>query len=1145
MQSRNILRSTLLSLSAFIASGAGYTFASGNPEIVGILASITEPSNASELGLTQDQLDRLEALIKQHEGQALTFASEIRRLPSAERRAKATENVRMIERQGFAILNEMQRDKAEVWRRQKLGPASLIEPEVAQLMGVSEDQVAKMKNVLEGRSTLLREMGRTNGEVEINKRLVALLDDSQKTIWQTMVGKPAQAEAETAAASPDKTASPDNATTPSASDIAVRQQPAITGPADGLMINFNATPWKDVLKWLAKEAELNMQGDAFPQGTFTYQDKYRRYSVAEAMDVMNGVLLGKGYTLVKKQRVLISVDLGSSGDSAALIKTYVADLAELVSPEELQTRGTFEILKCVFKPERASVEEVVKEVNALLGPTGSVLSFPTVGQVMVCETGGKLRIIRDLISNSSSAKKIEKIELKHVSAEEVLAIARPLLGLKDGINTSEDLSISTDPFGNKILATGTPDKLQKLKQVALEIDVKPTDDGTKTVASEPSYLKSHKLQGSDPTATWDILQSTFAGQTNVKMSQDQKTNNILFEATKADHEKMDQIINELAGQNSDFEVIQLSKLNTQTAMLTLEKFYGKAKTGTDAASTKGPIFSPDAASGRITVKGTKEEIDQVRKLLNTVEASSPEVESLMDGVMLLPYRGKAADRMLESIDMIMDAKKSKSRFRVIMPESKAKVSAPKRDEPAPKPPTDGKSAQSSGQVNPFSKFVAAQESNGANTSKPVATPAEPQSKSDIVIRQGPNGLIVTSDNKEALREFNQAYKLAEEMSKNTPAAPTQIFLQYIKAAAATELINKIIAGEAATAGNSGGGGGLLGEVASSVLGGGGIFSGMFGGGAGSSSATAAVSGTGSTGSVAITPDARLNCLWVQCNGADMQMVEDLITLIDVPDSEVENLTRGSPETIFIENVAVEEIEAIVKQVFADRIAQPAGAGGAQRQPSPQEFLALIGGGGGRGGRSGGGAAAQSELKEQTMTVASDKKNNALIVVAPPMLFEDVKKLVMQMDQASKDDEKDVVVMPMPAEVNPTTMQNALKSAFGASVKTSTAASTTPGSTGATTGNPADFLQQFRNRGGATGAGGFGGFGGGQGGFGGGQGGFGGGQGGFGGGQGGFGGGQRGGFGGQGGGQGGGQRGGQGGGGQGGGGQRGGNTRGGR
>ncbi len=1088
MQIRTLLKTSLLSFSVLFASGTGYVNASGNPDIVGVLAAITEPGNAAELGLTQDQLDRLEALIKQHESQALTFASEIRRLPSAERRAKETENIRLIERQGLALLTEAQQSKAEMWRLKKLGAVALSEPEVAKLMGVSEEQVAKIKNVLEGRSILFREMGRDKATAEINTRIVAVLDDSQKKMWQTLVGKTEAAEA-TENVAVQNPATP----SPSPSDVAAKPQPIMIGPADGLTIVFNATPWKEVLQWLASQAELSLQVDAYPTGTFTYRDPYRRYTVAETMDVMNGVLLGKGFTLVKKQRVLMSVDLGS-GESAEVTRLLIRELAELVTTEELSKRGDYEIVKCVFALERSTVEEIEKEVKLLIGPQGSVVPLPTAGQVLVCETGGKLRIVRDLIERSEKpdgarSAKIVTLPLKHVSADEVLAIARPLVGLKDGINTSEDLSLSTDTFGNTIYATGSADKLQKLRDITTQVDVKPSGEAATTIAVDPPYFKSHRLLGSDPTTTMDVLQSTFAGQTNMKLSMDPKTNNIIADAIKSDHDKIDRIIAELAGQNSDFQSIPLVKLDTQTAMLILEKFFGKQSK--DATTVKGPIFYPDSASKSILVKGTEQEVEQVRKLLTTAEASSPAAESMIEGLLMVPLKGRAADRILEQIELLMEAKKSKSRFRIVLPPN----------EPKNKNNLQSKDARSTSndRTNPFAKFVVAKGDESPNQVQ-GASPQAPSSPfpssafNDIVIRRGPNGLIVTSDNPEALKEFNQYLQLVQEQMKNAPTDPTIRVLKHIRAAAAVELIKSIIAGEAAT-GGSGGGGGLLGEVASSVLGGGGFLGGMFGGGGGgggsTSSASAGVTGAAATGTVVMTADPRLNAIWIQANGSDMQMVEELIELIDIPDSGIDNLTRGVPRSIFINNVAVADVEALVKQVFADRIAPAPGAGG-QAQPSPQEFLALIGGGGRRGGGGGGGGAgAKSELKELTMTVSADKKNNALIVVASPMLFKEVENFVKEMDQSSEDEQSNFIVVPIPAEVNANTMQNALKSAFGASVKTSTTSNTNPapGAAAGGAGNPADIFQQFRNRGGAAGgAGGFpGGFGGGAGGFGGGQG----------------------------------------------------------
>ena len=1088
MQTRTLLTHTFLAFFALISSGVSNLQASGSPDLVGILAAITEPGNAAELGLTQDQLDRLESLIKQHEKQALSFSAQIRQLPSAEQQAKQAENIRLVERQGMAFLTDAQRSKAEMWRLQKLGPVALIEPEVAGLMGVSDEQISKIRNVLEGKAVLVRELGsKAKAGVEINNRIMAVLDEPQKITWQTLVGKPAASEP-----SKDGVESVADGKQSAPAGTAVQAQAPMAGPADGLLINFNATPWSEVLKWLAKEAELSLQADSYPVGTFTYRDPFRRYSVAEAMDVMNGVLLGRGYTLVKKNRILISVDLGS-GESAIVIKALVRELSELVLPEDLDKRGNYEIVSCVFSIERSTVEEIEREVNLLIGPSGSAVPLPTAGQIVVCETAGKLRIIRELIAGGTRTKKIEKIALKYVSADEVLVIARPLLQLKDGINTSEDLSISTDTFGNTIFATGSADKLQKLRDITLEVDVKPTSEAVKTAAVEQPRFKSHRLLGSDPTTTMDVLQSTFAGQLNMKLSLDPKTSNILALATEEDHKRIDDIIAELAGQSSDFEVIQLSRLDTQAAILTLEKFFGKQSK--DATTAKGPIFYGDPVARRIMVKGTKQETEQIRTMLSTVEESSPEAESPLDGILLVPLKGKSADRMLDQIELLMQATKSKTKFRMVLPAGEAKkAESNSAEEPAraiKNSKSDKSASKSKAAKNSFAKYVANQDEGDGLPAKPVANLQDPQTtdlSEDIVIRRGPNGLIVTSDNPEALKEFNRLYKIAQGQMANTPAQPAVYVLQHIKALAAADLIKSIIAGEQASGGS--GGGGLIGDVASSVLGGG-LLGGLFGGGGGSNASTSTtVSGASTTGTVVITPDPRLNALWVQGNSTDMQMVEDLIELIDIADSGVQNLTRGTPKTIPIQYIPVSEVEAVVKEVFADRIAQPASAGGANRQPSPEQFLALIGGGGRRGG--GGGGNAQSELKEQTMTVSSDKKNNALIVVATPTLFADVESLVSQMDQASEDDAADVVVMQMPAEVNTTLMQNALKSAFGANVKTTAASTPTGTNPTAPAGgaNPADFFQQFRNRapGGFGGApGGFGaapgGFGGAPGGFG--------------------------------------------------------------
>ncbi|MFN9419460.1 MAG: secretin N-terminal domain-containing protein [Pirellula sp.] len=1082
------LRSTFLA-TLLATTTIGSALGEGNPDFVGILASITDPANAADLGLSQNQVERLVSLIKQHESKALDFASQLRNLPSAERRKKERESVREIETKGYELLSEQQRATAEKWRLQKLGPMALLDSETASQLGVTPEQVSKFDNILEGRSALARSMGsREKAVEEIQKRLVEVLTDEQKNKWVALVGTPMvkdQSSVNVAASPSDAkaVASGADAAVPSVAELRMRArtQPSgsqASGSQDGLLLNFNATPWPEVLKWLAREADLSLQMDYLPTGTFTYSDS-KRYTVAEAMDIMNGILLTKGYTLIKKQRILTTLDL-ESGETPEVMRRRIADMAELVSFSELDRRGEYELVKCLFSLERTSIEDMEKEVGKLLGPQGSVIPMASAQQLLITETGGKLRIIRDTIERSenpqgSRSAKIVRLPLKYVSAEEVMGVARNLLKIKENEFVADDISISTDTFGSTLFATGTVDKLQKLQDIVAELDKKPDESGTKASAEQP-YIKSHSILGSDPTTTEAVLQSAFAGQPNINMAVDPKTNNIIFRGTKADHDFLDKIISELAGQTSDVEFIPLGNSDPQIVLQTLERLYGKIAKDKDPATIKGPIYSLDPTSNRMMVKGTTQEVEQIKILIGKLEESSPIADSFGDGMRMLPMKGKAAERVLEQVQMMIEARKS--RIKVVMPK--------KADEPATK--EAGSKEESKATTSPKQPVKENNPIGAVSRPSEVLTAAyyqeaQPESgNGEVRIFQGPTGLVIASDDPEAMREFDMMLREAQKQMAQAPSEPTIRYLEHISAAAAAELVKSVIAGEQAT---GGGGGGLLGDVASSVLGGGGMFGSLFGGGGGSSgSASSGVSGASTVGSVVLTPDARLNALWVQANPIDAMFVEDLLSAIDIPESPAEIRTRGDTRLIFVKNNPVADIETVVKSTFAAYIGGGAaggagGAPGAQRQPSPEEFInAMRGaiGGGRRGGGAGG--SAQSELKEQTMTISSDKKNNVLIVVGPKRLHDDVKELVDLLDQAAEEDEQTISTIQLDGSVNPTLIQNTIANVFGPSVKTSSASTpqTNTNQTNRTTNTNSPFdPNSFRNRtGGANPFGGFGG-----------------------------------------------------------------------
>jgi type II secretory pathway component GspD/PulD (secretin) len=1083
------LFSSLLLSCALGMAAPSVGFCDGNPDIVGVLASLTDSNTAADLGLSDEQLAKLKDLVKQHEAKAIDFAAELRSIEDPiQRKERSRQNLRAVEVAGMAMLNEQQRQRAEQLRLQGLGLAAALEPEIATALSITEEQQAKIQTIVEGKRGLMRQLGPEKGAVEFAKQLGDLMNDEQKAKWAEMTGpvagKPQAQDDSSSTSSPgESTGAASTASMPRREPTSDSVPSGIPGEF-GLRLNFNSTPWSDVLKWLAKEAELSLQTDFFPPGTFTYRDPYRVYTVAQAMDIMNGVLLNRGYTLVRKQRALLCIDLGS-GD-AETIRGYIREVSEFIPVKELDNRGEYEICKTVFMLSRLSVEEAEKEVKPLLGPQGSIVALPSANQLIVTETGGKLRLIRETIERSEMPdagrmSKIVSIALKNMSSEELLAIARPLVGLKDGTNVSDELSISTDSFGTTLYATGTAEKLQKLRDIVTQVDVEPMDGKSASTTAEQVAVRSHNIRGSDPQTTMDVLQTQFSGQTNINLALDPKSNNIIARATPSDHKIIEEIIETLSGQTSDFEVIDLGKMDTQAAILTLEKFFGKSSSKDKDGNAKGPIFYGDTIARRIMVQGTPQEVSQVRELLKKVEATGPTLEGLREKARFIPYSGKSADKFLSQIDVLWQATKQNGRIRRIesrggaQAPSESPAEAPSNQQSQPAPSTEKTPGQKAAASEP-AKFPfpannlsvagvrltkAVQEVASQDPSSPSDQPAKQatqEATNELRVFQGPAGLIVTSDDPQLLNEFDEISRVVQEQMAAGPSEPTVIYLKHISALAAEELIRGVLNGASSGGGGGGGGGGLLGEVAGSVLGGGGFLGSLLGMGGGSGGSAASSTMTAS-GDVSITADPRLNALWVQANPLDMQLIEELIQIIDTDNSPVDPQTRGTPNIIYLQSASVTEVEATVRSVFADRLGGAAGAQNAQRPPSPQEFIEALRGGGG-GGRRG---SAPKELKEATMTITSDKKNNSLIVVAPKQLFEQVEEFVTMLDKTAEGSEDSFIVAPI-AGVNPNTVRSALSSVFGAQARvSSTSNPQTTGQPSNSTQQQGNALQQLRNQ----------------------------------------------------------------------------------
>jgi type II secretory pathway component GspD/PulD (secretin) len=1127
-------------LIAFLFTTVACVQRAHSQDVVGVLAQAVQPNVSAQLQLTDEQIEGLKKVISDRQTEALNLAQQLRELPPEERESRVRDFAKETELRGYKILDLQQRTMLQRMKLAKGGLATLSDVEVAQTVGLSEGQRKQIEEVLAERAKLNRELGEEKAKAELDLRLKAVLTATQYMAWQTMAGVTNKAAAQAGAASANPPAAEDAQggetvaaeATPDGVPQAISETPmpndetgqtiqqmnaqaAIPGEPP-LVLNFNKLPWEDVMKWIAKEAELSLQTDLFPPGTFTYRDPYRTYTIGQAMDLMNRALLRQGYALLRNQRTLMVLDL-SSGENADVVRELIRELAELVTPEELDQRGDYELLKCLFILTRLDVAEAEKDIKLLLGPQGSAVSMPSASQILVCENSSKLRIIRDMLERSENPEKargasIVSIRLQHVTAEEILGIARPLLGLTAESNVSEKISISTDAFGNTIFATGSVDNLQKLSDIVKKVDVAPDATVASSAVVEQPEVRMHPIPTGDPKLIYSVIETLMAGMPNVRMALDEKTNSVVAQATPSDHKIIEDTVRRLTGSQTQFRVIQLKRLDAQAALLTLEKFFGKKSSET---SSTGPTFSADTLARTVMVQGTEQQVQQVEDLLNKLEDSGPSIGSLGDSVKVFQIPSRSQDRVLGQIEQLWQSTKRTNRIRIVSPsgsdssglnqrsvhtlgasDSPSAVSEEQKegteksdDVPAtsgeatePKEPAVEADGDVKKEDDPKTTMMG--KSRGKYVSyQPPGADDEVDSQSDdateektvigddIVILKGPTGLIVSSDDPEALAEFEQIARMLSDQMALAGAEPTVFFLRYVKAQAASELLQGILSGES----SGGGGGGLFGNLAGNMLGGlgGNLVGGLLGGGGSGSSSATSSEGIAS-GEVTITPDPRLNSLIVQANPMDLELIEQLLKVIDQENGPLNVETQGKTHIIQINNANVEDVAKVVREVFADRIGGAQGAG-AQRQPSPQEFIAALRGaaGGGRGQRSG-----QSELKEATMTVGTEVKTNSLIVKAPTPLFEEVKKLVDMLDQSSADQGESVVTMSLQGGINPTVVRTALQSVFGQQVRTNQTTNTTNNNQGR--GQQRTGGQGFPGTGGFPGAGGggFQGFGGG-------------------------------------------------------------------
>jgi type II secretory pathway component GspD/PulD (secretin) len=1148
-------------LAAFALFGAGVADARADETFLGAISLLDDPQVASQLDLSAETAAKLKELVDARESAAIELTLSIKNLPADERSAKLAEFRDESESQGLALLSADQQTKLKQIQIGKAGVQALADSAVIEQLALSDEQKTKVASLLEElqRATSQgSEAQRRFARARLERELVEVLSPEQKANWDKLTGrlsaeatipmasdKPASsgsaAEATTAekpensgsARSTNRQAASGSRTDAKAGKASNESSAVTTKSGDvKLKFNFRYAPWKDVLDWFAEQADLSLVVDAPPQGTFNYSDS-RAYTPSEAIDLLNGVLLTKGYTLVRRERMLMLVNLEDG---------VPPNLVPQVALTDLDKKGEFELVSVLFQLNKMTPEEAEPELRKLIGPQGAIIMLPKARQVLVTETAGKLRTIRSVIESVENPQipkdeKVAVIELKFVTPGEFLPVARQLLGMPENVNSTPDgtLRLATDELGNRVLATGKNERLERLQEIVKLIDIASPGDESAGGPIEQPQLEVYSVTGADPAAVLQVLQTLLSGLPDVRLTTDPQTGNLVALAKPSQHATIKATLDQLQRDGTQVEVIKLRRLDPQAAVLAINKLFGGAD---GAPAANGPKVDADPTNMQLMIRGNAAQVTQIRDLLTKMGENgegtlSDKIERT--NVRILPLTGRSADSALQQIESVWPTL-HRNKIRIVRPsqtstqiktrgvpplesqqmeeEKDAAAEEPGLDQatrnmieemlqsvdrpilrspnrtgprspatapaqprvPATNPPasnrdnapTTGKSTWRMPTLPGGLHFVAQiNEAQGESSDAETVVPSTRQPAitvdpvdvdpateeveektvpgADIVVTIGPGGLMLASEDLDALDEFEELLRGVAESTAASGREYTVFYLKYARAEVAATLLQEAIGG--GVPGGDDEGGSLMGDIASSMMGdaGGGLLGGLLGlGGGGGGGGTASSS---ASGGVSVIPDPRLNALMVLAKPKDLDMIEQLLQVIDQQASPENPQTVAAPRFIPVLNTSAEEIATVVRQVYAARLAADASQ---PRQPSPEDLIrALRGGRGGRGGGAGGGQNNRGE--EQKMTIGVDSRTNSLIVSAPEYLFQEVKKLVAELDSSVVKSDETIRVVTL-KRANADLVQRSLISVLGDSATTNkTGASTSTGSQAGRTG----------------------------------------------------------------------------------------------
>ncbi|MEZ6125291.1 MAG: secretin N-terminal domain-containing protein [Planctomycetaceae bacterium] len=637
-----------------------------------------------ELGLNEQQTAQLDEALKKTRPDTEFFKPFLERIGDA-RAAKNTEEVTKIQAElneavaaktlelqteALKILTNFQQKKLRQVFLQSSGMRAFSDARVAAEYGLSPEQTGKLDELNREFRTAERALGaeasdedRDRLAAEWQPKLEGVLTAEQKTRLDSE-----RTFGQVPAVAGPRPGFPGGPMVPGGPMIPgspqVPGQPAAVGSFGGdatssetgerhriteFRFNFRFETWERVLQMYADGAGLTLDLNEIPPGTFSHYDD-NTYTARQTLDILNGYLHRKGYAMIENDGFLIVLNT-DNGIPPYLIRDVTEEQLLKVG-RELEV-GNNELATVRISVDGMETARIATEVEALLGPLGSMVALTDSHLLIITDAGANLRRIHGFLTEAMSKSKpdaqiFKAYHLKNLDAEEAEIQVRTQFGMRQnvanvsmaaeeaarnqarmqsrtqsppqpGSRTSTpapstaaapEVQIAPDLRLNSLLVTGTAAQHALVESILEVLDVSEAPDGTSlTRDRRGTYLEVYQVKSADSGEVTKTLAAMNIPGVQV-VNEDRKTGRVHIMATQRQHEEVAALIRQLdgGGVSGSVAVIPLTQLDPLSAAATLRSlFYSDG--------TEAPTIECDLLSRRLIIRGSMEQITQIRQVL--------------------------------------------------------------------------------------------------------------------------------------------------------------------------------------------------------------------------------------------------------------------------------------------------------------------------------------------------------------------------------------------------------------------------------------------------------------------------------------------------------------------------------------------------